>query len=352
MEELCCKHRIGWHFFDRLATAVPRRTRLCRGRGHPPTQSGDADLRSVSRVVGLNRSSVRHALVMTYTSPCGPGPPYSASSRRRGKLNWLSLLPGVTEGGIGDQPASCTRDGWWWGDNVGLGRRRSREISNPLWTRPWCARTSPARSDKARGETHPATKISFIRDRHTLRGGLCGVPMSPGRGLRARIGPSSCSGWGYGGSCFTKDVSALSAEPTRDTLPTAKRSTEVNGFRSAGGVKLQRDLGSLVSKRIAILGLAFKPNPDDSRSLLAGNGYGGAEGAQVELRSRGGDRGSDLRPEWRMPVGAGDLEEPMALVLTRVGGVLDLDWSQVAQTMRGKLRHSTGAMRSTRRGAG
>ncbi len=90
-----------------------------------------------------------------------------------------------------------------------------------------------------------------------------------GMGLDERIGPSFLrAGIGYGGSCFPKDVSALKqlAGNTGYHFQLLNSVIEVNELQKRRVVqKLEKHLGSLVGRRIALLGLAFKANTDDMR---------------------------------------------------------------------------------------
>jgi UDPglucose 6-dehydrogenase len=116
-----------------------------------------------------------------------------------------------------------------------------------------------------------ATKISFINEIANICE-LVGADISniaSGIGLDERIGPRFLSaGIGWGGSCFPKDVSALrSIAREYDYTPAIlDAAVSVNERQRKQVVaKLQRDLHTLKGKRIALLGLAFKPNTDDLR---------------------------------------------------------------------------------------
>jgi UDPglucose 6-dehydrogenase len=134
-----------------------------------------------------------------------------------------------------------------------------------------------------------ATKISFINEIANVceEVGADVVEVASGMGLDARIGPKFLqAGLGYGGSCFTKDVSALKllAGNSGYHFQLLNAVIEVNELQKRRVVsKLQRHLGPLAGKRIALLGLAFKPNTDDMRGassiVLAARLQ--AEGAQV-----------------------------------------------------------------------
>lgn len=76
------------------------------------------------------------------------------------------------------------------------------------------------------------------------------------------------AGVGFGGSCFPKDLRALRAFACNEgvEVPILSSVLEVNEERAGRVVELLADqIGSLRDKRIAVLGLAFKPETDDVR---------------------------------------------------------------------------------------
>ncbi|HEX9943808.1 MAG TPA: UDP-glucose/GDP-mannose dehydrogenase family protein [Thermoanaerobaculia bacterium] len=120
-----------------------------------------------------------------------------------------------------------------------------------------------------------ATKISFINEVAQIceAWGANVEVVAKGMGLDSRIGPKFLSaGPGFGGSCFPKDTRAA-AQIARDqglrfriieavlevNEATQKRMTE----------KIERALGSVAGKTVAVLGLSFKPNTDDIRESPA-----------------------------------------------------------------------------------
>ena len=116
-----------------------------------------------------------------------------------------------------------------------------------------------------------ATKISFINEIANVCE-LVGADVSSvatGIGLDQRIGSRFLNpGIGWGGSCFPKDVSALrSIAREYDYEPTLLDAVVSVNERQRRRVvsKLQHDLHTLKGKRVALLGLAFKPNTDDIR---------------------------------------------------------------------------------------
>jgi UDPglucose 6-dehydrogenase len=116
-----------------------------------------------------------------------------------------------------------------------------------------------------------ATKISFINE----IAGICELVgadvtnVANGIGLDGRIGSRFLSaGIGWGGSCFPKDVAALRAiarEYGHEPALLDAAVTVNERQRKQVIAKLQRDLRTLKGKRVALLGLAFKPNTDDLR---------------------------------------------------------------------------------------
>jgi len=116
-----------------------------------------------------------------------------------------------------------------------------------------------------------ATKVSFINEIANLCE-LVGADVSEvayGIGLDERIGARFLSaGIGWGGSCLPKDIAALRAVAKEyDYEPILLKATVAVNERQKKQVigKLQRELHTLKGKRIALLGLSFKPNTDDLR---------------------------------------------------------------------------------------
>ena len=119
-----------------------------------------------------------------------------------------------------------------------------------------------------------ATKIMFINEMADLceKVGADVQDVSRGIGLDNRIGPKFLhAGPGYGGSCFPKDTLALlkTAEDYDSPTRIVEAVVKANDSRKrAMGVKVIEALGGIEKargKRVALLGLTFKPNTDDMR---------------------------------------------------------------------------------------
>lgn len=116
-----------------------------------------------------------------------------------------------------------------------------------------------------------ATKISFINEIANICEALGAdvKEVAAGMGYDNRIGPYFLdAGLGYGGSCFPKDVKALSymaAEKGRHPQ-LLNAVMEINDDRRPMSVNhLEEMLGDLSGKTVGLLGLSFKPNTDDMR---------------------------------------------------------------------------------------
>lgn len=121
-----------------------------------------------------------------------------------------------------------------------------------------------------------ATKISFINEIANICEKVPGIDVSQvakGVGLDKRIGPMFLdAGVGFGGSCFPKDVKALIAFSKSNGYTPNILETIMNvNLKQAEHVKdlLKQNLTNISGKKIAILGLSFKPNTDDMRESPA-----------------------------------------------------------------------------------
>src|SRR5262249_2427895 len=115
------------------------------------------------------------------------------------------------------------------------------------------------------------TRISFINEIANVceATGADVVKVAEGVGLDHRLGPHFLrAGIGYGGSCFPKDSLALKqlASNSGYHFQLLSAVIEVNELQKRRVIgKLKAHLGSLSGRRVALLGLAFKPNTDDMR---------------------------------------------------------------------------------------
>ena len=258
--------------------------------GTPPTYSGDADLSAVWTVVdelgGLDRRAV---LVMKSTVPVGTGAMvrHRLDERRLDQVGYASNPEFTAEG-------TAIRD-FQQPDRVVIGSFEDEDgdavqelhhgIDGPV------VRCDVASAEMIKLAANAAlmTRISFINEIANVceATGADVVRVAEGVGLDRRIGSSFLrAGIGYGGSCFPKDSLALKqlAANSGYHFQLLNAVIEVNELQKRRVIgKLQRHLGSLRGKNVALLGVAFKPNTDDVREapslVLAGRLV--AEGAHV-----------------------------------------------------------------------
>ncbi|HEV8298770.1 MAG TPA: UDP-glucose/GDP-mannose dehydrogenase family protein [Acidimicrobiales bacterium] len=142
---------------------------------------------------------------------------------------------------------------------------------------PHLLRTSLASAEmvKYAANAFLATKISFVNEIANLceRVGASVNEVAVGIGLDVRIGPHFLNaGAGWGGSCFGKDLMALMSTAVDLGCDTRllRATIEANAAQRKIVIeKLQRHLGTLRGRRVALLGLAFKPGTDDVRDAPA-----------------------------------------------------------------------------------
>jgi UDPglucose 6-dehydrogenase len=348
LEELVTSNSERLHFSTTLADALEHARLLFVAVGTPPTYSGDADLSAVNAVVDAMPASNQHALVMKSTVPCGTG----AAIRRRllesGKdgFSYVSCPEFLKEGSavkdflhpdrvvVGDH-------GDWAGDAV-------VELYAPLQAPLVRTDIASAEMVKLASNAFLATKISFINEIANVceETGADVIEVARGMGYDDRIGSKFLqAGIGYGGSCFPKDVSALKqlAGNSGYHFQLLNAVIEVNELQKRRVVgKLQKHLGTLVGKTVALLGLAFKPNTDDMReaSSLVLAARLQAEGAHVrafdpvsEAEARELMTGVEFAGSALEAVRGAD-----AIVLvTEWAEFRELDWGRVAESMDGTL---------------
>ena len=162
---------------------------------------------------------------------------------------------------------------------VGLESDRARAVIAEVY-RPLFLRETPiiqtglesAEMIKYAANAFLATKITFINEIADLceKVGADVQSVARGIGLDRRIGPKFLhAGPGYGGSCFPKDTLALVETARAHDSPVRIVSTVVEANearkRAMAGKIIAAAGGSVAGKRIAVLGVTFKPNTDDMR---------------------------------------------------------------------------------------
>jgi UDPglucose 6-dehydrogenase len=348
LEELLARNSERLHFSTDLADALQRARMLFVAVGTPPTYSGDADLSAVHAVVNAIPASKDHTLVMKSTVPCGTGASLLRVFEEEGKseLGYVSCPEFLKEGSAVDDFMSPDRvvvgdDGGWAGDAVVA-------LYEPLHAPLVRTDIASAEMVKLASNAFLATKISFINEIANVceETGADVVEVARGMGLDDRIGAKFLqAGIGFGGSCFPKDVDALKqlAGNSGYHFQLLTAVIEVNDLQKRRVIgKLQKHLGRLAGKRVALLGLAFKPNTDDMReaSSLVLSARLHADGASVsaydpiaEEQARKLVSGIDFADS---PLEAVSEADAVVLV-TEWREFLELDFNAVADAMRGRV---------------
>jgi UDPglucose 6-dehydrogenase len=348
LADLVQKHRGRLHFSTDIADALEHARLLFVAVGTPPTYSGDPDLSAVRAVVASMPASDHHALIMKSTVPVGTGASIKRFFAEQGKgdFRYVSCPEFLKEGAAIEDFLSPDRvvvgdDGDWAGDAV-------VELYSPLEAPLVRTDIASAEMVKLAANAFLATKISFINEIANVceETGADVIEVARGMGLDDRIGPKFLqAGIGFGGSCFPKDVLGLKqlAGNSGYHFQLLNAVIEVNELQKRRVIsKLQKHLGTLIGKRIALLGLAFKPNTDDMReaSSLVLSARLQADGATVVAYDPVADgEAAKLLPGVTLAsdaLAAVDGADAVVLV-TEWQEFRDLDWSAVAGRMGGTV---------------
>ncbi len=293
-----CGDRLQWT--TDYAAAIPDADVIFICVGTPPLPSGQPDLRylaAAAQDVARHLNGKMQVVVNKSTVPVGTGDWVAriiedhAANYKEHQYNVVSNPEFLREGtALFD---SLYPDRLVLGGNDGAGVARLLELYAPLieqdfqapahvprpegYTRPEVVATSLSSAEmiKYAANAFLALKISFANE----IAGLCErvdadiEEVARGIGSDARIGRQFLSaGAGWGGSCFGKDTSALisTGEEYGYDMPILRAAVAVNqSQRQLVIAKLQKHLHRLQGKRVAVLGMAFKPNTDDLRDAPA-----------------------------------------------------------------------------------
>jgi len=342
LPELVAKNEARLHFTADMAPVLEHARLLFVCVDTPPTYSGDADLSRVDAVISELGDSNDHALVMKSTVPVGTG---RSIQRRRNSLGYVSNPEFLQEGSAVEDFMRPDRIVIGAADDSAGFADRVEALYAPLDAPLVRTDVASAEMIKLASNAFLATKISFINEIANVSEEL-GADVSEvarGMGLDERIGPKFLrAGVGFGGSCFPKDVQALKQLAGNSgyhfqLLTAVVEVNELQKRRTIG--KLQKHLGSLVGKKIALLGVAFKPHTDDIREatslVLAGRLAG--EGASVRVydpvaaaKADGMLAGAQISESALDAVDGADA----AVLVTEWPEFAQLDWGEVKRRMR------------------
>jgi UDPglucose 6-dehydrogenase len=319
LAELLEEHRGRLTFTTGTNEAVEGADALFVCVGTPATYSGDADLSAVWSVLDDLAGRVSDTvLVMKSTVPVGTGEKVRAALDARGlELPYVSNPEFLAEG-------TAVRD-FMNPDRIVIGSEDEaagdvvEELHAKLDAPVVRMDIASAEMVKLAANAFLATRISFINEIANVCE-LVGADVEEvarGIGLDHRLGPHFLrAGIGFGGSCFPKDVSFLKllAGNSGYHFQLVNAVIEVNELQKRRVVsKLQKHLGGLGGKRIALLGLSFKPNTDDMR-----------EAPSIVLASRLLAEGAEVRG-WDPVARPGELLKGVAICETVLDAVRDAD---------------------------
>jgi UDPglucose 6-dehydrogenase len=347
LQELIARNRDRLRFTLDVGEAIDRADVIFICVDTPPTYSGDADLSRVWTVIdelrGLDTSSI---VVMKSTVPVGTGEKVRAALDARGleHVGYVSNPEFTAEGtAVRDflEPDRIVIGAFGEADGDAV-ERLHRGIDAPVVR----CDVASAEMVKLAANAFLMTRISFINEIANVCElvGADVTEVANGVGLDHRLGSHFLrAGIGYGGSCFPKDSLSLKqlAANSGYHFQLLAAVIEVNELQRRRVVaKLEKHLGKLRGRRIAILGLAFKTNTDDMReapSLVIGSRLL-AEGAQV----RTWDPVADART---VLTGATQLDTVMdaldgadgAVLVTEWPELAEVDWAEARRRMRNAL---------------
>jgi UDPglucose 6-dehydrogenase len=307
----------------------------------PPTASGDADLSRVRSVVEELHADGDHVLVMKSTVPAGTG---ESIRREMSGLSYVSCPEFLKEG-------SAVED-FMHPDRVVIGADPGDEeaagtvaaLYEPLGGEIVRTDVASAEMIKLASNAFLATKISFINEIANVceEVGADVGEVARGMGLDERIGPKFLNaGIGWGGSCFGKDTIALKklAGNSGYHFQLLSAVIDVNELQKRRVVqKLKKHLGSLAGRRVALLGLAFKPDTDDMRdaaSLVLAARLKGEGATVVAYDPIARERARGLLPTVVLAASALDALDgaEAAVLVTEWPEFAELDWGEAAGQM-------------------
>jgi UDPglucose 6-dehydrogenase len=345
--ELLERNRDRLAFTTDVAQAIEGAEVVYVAVGTPPTYSGDADLSAVWTVVDeLPQVDRRIVVAMKSTVPVGTGAAVRHRLDERGleDVGYVSNPEFTAEGAaVYDfmHPDRIVVGAFDQADGDVVERLHAG-IDAPV------VRCDVASAEMIKLAANAAlvTRISFINEIANVceATGADVLTVAEGIGLDHRIGPAFLrAGIGFGGSCFPKDSLALKqlAANSGYNFQLLNAVIEVNELQKRRVIgKLERLLGSLRGKKVALLGLAFKPGTDDMREapslVLAGRLL--AEGAHVSAWDPVADGAVHLDGVEIAGSALAALEGADAAVLvTEWPELRELDWEEAGRRMRGAV---------------
>ena len=273
-------------FTTDLASVLDSVTIVFSAVGTPPDEDGSADLRNVLEVAKTIGQNMNQYLVVVTKSTVPVGTAEKVKATIQTELNKRGVN---IEFDVASNPEFLKEgnaiDDFMKPDRVVIGveSERAKEVMTRLY-KPMLLNNfrvifmdiPSAEMTKYAANSMLATRISFMNDIANLCE-LLGADVNmvrKGIGSDSRIGSKFLySGCGYGGSCFPKDVKALikTASINGYTMRVLNAVEEVNEHqKNILFEKFNKHFrGNIKGRKVAIWGLAFKPETDDMREAPA-----------------------------------------------------------------------------------
>jgi len=298
LQPLLTKHvgKKNFHLTNDVASAISASDVLFICVGTPQKENGEADLtqvEGVARIIAANLNGYK-LIVEKSTVPAITGQWIKKTIERFARAETPAAKTNGQRSANGSAPARFdvasnpeflqegkAVDDFFRPDRIVIGVESERarelleEIYRPLKRPIVVTNLCTAELIKHAANAFLSTKISFIN----MVSDVCEavgadvVSVAEGIGLDSRIGPQFLkAGIGFGGSCFPKDVRAFIhlAETQGVNVSLMHEVEKVN--RERIGIflkKLRKSLWVMRDKKLAVLGLAFKPATDDIREAPA-----------------------------------------------------------------------------------
>jgi UDPglucose 6-dehydrogenase len=265
------------HFTTDLKSAVEQALVIFLAVGTPPKEDGSADLQYIetaAKSVAAYMNGYK-VIVTKSTVPVGTGEHIRAivgEIQKEHRFGIVSNPEFLREG--------AAIEDFMRPDRVVIGSRDEaaiaimKDLYRPLYlieTPVVITSLEAAELSKYAANAFLATKISFINEIANMCDKIgCDVhDVAKGMGMDRRIGRYFLHpGPGYGGSCFPKDTRALVsvAEKYGAEARIVETVVDVNERQRAAMIpKIEKLVGDLAGKKVAVLGLSFKPETDDMR---------------------------------------------------------------------------------------
>ncbi|MCC2544497.1 UDP-glucose dehydrogenase family protein [Bacillus thuringiensis] len=281
LKELIHKNKNRLQFSCDIDNAIRQSPVIFIAVGTPSTTSGKTDLKYIYSVIDLLVPTITSykTIITKSTVPPGTNQQLYEILIKRGVssslFNIVSNPEFLREGSAVHDMLNPDRTiiGIQKADTTSL--KIMQDIYTGISAPFLCTGLNEAEMIKYTSNVFLATKISFINEISRICDAynIDIVEVAKGVGYDFRINPHFLqAGMGYGGSCFPKDLHSLiyTATDRHVAVPILQAVQSINSTQIDLYIeKIKKAIKEPSSKKITVLGIAFKPNTDDIRSSLA-----------------------------------------------------------------------------------